>query len=113
MPSVNSPNSVTTRTTKASDNDSLDEEIKVCDPDQPFSSLRDFKRVVKVGQGSFGKVYRAYHQSEDVDNRCTVYAIKQCLGSTFQGQGMSQLGNELEILRNLKGPGIINLVGNF
>ena len=33
--------------------------------------------------------------------------------SGLQGQGMSQLGNELEMLRKLKGPGIINLAGNF
>ncbi|KAL4322713.1 hypothetical protein HN51_067866 [Arachis hypogaea] len=68
------------------------------------SATNNFHNSFKVGEGSFGNVYKDY-----LENSSTPVAIKRCKkDSVF---GLSSLKNEVVLLSQLQHPNLISLVG--
>lgn len=76
---------------------------------EPESKITDFEILDKLGEGSFGKVYKAKHKKTNV-----IYAIKSIdkLNKNNQ-EGKPYFRREIEIMYKVKHPNIVRLYGHF
>ena len=73
------------------------------------SKITDFEVLDKLGEGSFGKVYKARHKTTNV-----IYAIKSIdkLNKNNQ-EGKPYFRREIEIMYKVNHPNIVKLYGHF
>jgi len=71
--------------------------------------ITDFEILDKLGEGSFGKVYRAKHKKTGA-----IYAIKSIdkLNKNNQ-EGKPYFRREIEIMYKVRHPNIVRLFGHF
>lgn len=73
------------------------------------TQIHDFEEKVKIGQGSFGQVFRAKHKKTGI-----VYAIKAIDKSNKTNQeGRSYFRREIEIMYKIRHPNIVRLYTHF
>lgn len=76
---------------------------------EPEAKITDFEILDKLGEGSFGKVYRAKHKKTGA-----IYAIKSIdkLNKNNQ-EGKPYFRREIEIMYKVRHPNIVRLFGHF
>lgn len=76
---------------------------------EPESKITDFEILDKLGEGSFGKVYRTKHRKTGA-----IYAIKSIdkLNKNNQ-EGKPYFRREIEIMYKVRHPNIVRLFGHF
>ncbi|GMI98250.1 PBS1-like 19 [Hibiscus trionum] len=80
-----------------------------------FSELkqatRNFHPGLKIGEGSFGSVYKGTIKPADGKAEPLVVAVKMLNWKSYHYQGPKEWSDEVQSLRDLKHPNVIKLIG--
>ncbi|KAG0461732.1 hypothetical protein HPP92_022029 [Vanilla planifolia] len=75
------------------------------------SATNDFSQVLKIGEGGFGSVYKAFIRFTDVDGRVDRVAVAVKVLNQKGLQGHKQWLNEVQFLGVLEHPNLVKLFG--
>eukprot|EP00347_Sterkiella_histriomuscorum_P013450 403364665 len=75
---------------------------------QQYSSIKDYKIIEKIGQGSFGTIYKVRRESDG-----KLFVMKQASKSQSQENGCQDIVNEIKILQKITNSNIVKYVDSF